>query len=395
MNWYSVLGVGYILTIIVCLVGVAQFIFRKEVRHAYYKRYKMTCYVLAVDYLCLAIGNLAIGSLHHWVYRPMPIMGLIATIISSSQSLLFTIALIVLFSGRDSSLKRFVSYAIPIALFPLLYFIATRFQENYDPTSLKELCVHWGSNLPLTVRCLFCITYIVQLVFFTQAFFKARERHIAQARNVAGIDSQEIQLKWVSFAFIAALLEGIVAILIQVYPCAESETIFRITTLLFYTIFPLYYVKYGELYNRVKHLTEESPLSLGTTEKGNETAGMEQLLSKLEEKNNLLFEKVEAFIQTPKPYLNPDMKPEDLIKALGTNRTYLANAIRQNKQQTISEYILSLRLREAQEILKKEENQLIEEISLAAGFNSLRTFNRNFKNSFGITPEEYRKSQTT
>lgn len=393
MSIEDILGLGVIITIIVCIVSGINFLLRKEVRYSSYNRYKKACYVLAVACFCVALGNFMVGFMQHWHYQPMPIMGIVATTISSSQSLLFTIALIILYTGKYTSIKRCLPYAFPIIFFPLLFFITTRFQENYNTNNLNDFFNHLGPNIPALVRFIFCLTYIVQLGFFTKDFFEERRNYLLQTKNVAGVDSKEIRLHWVKIAFLTALLEGIVAILIQVYPCAATESIFRIATILFYSIFPIYYVKYGELYERVKRVEEESYLAEVKEENSDEN-GMDALLNKLEGKNNQLFEKVEELILTEKPHLNPETKPEDLIKALGTNRTYLANAIKQNKQQTISEYILSLRLKEAQYMLEHNNNLLIEEISIASGFSSLRTFNRNFKTIIGVTPEEYRKSHT-
>ena len=94
-----------------------------------------------------------------------------------------------------------------------------------------------------------------------------------------------------------------------------------------------------------------------------------------------------------KCYLNPDLRVDSLVTELGTNRTYLANAIKQNTGQTIGEFVLFYRLKHAQEMLRDEQYKKtkIEEIAILSGFKSLRTFYRNFKNTFGLTPEEYRK----
>ena len=124
-----------------------------------------------------------------------------------------------------------------------------------------------------------------------------------------------------------------------------------------------------------------------------ENNGMDQILTRLVMQNNELFKKCEAYIVQEKCYLNPELKVETIVTELGTNRTYLANAIKQNTGQTIGEFILSQRLKHAQDMLKDEQFKKvkIEDIAIRSGFNSLRTFHRNFKASFGITPEEYRK----
>lgn len=58
------------------------------------------------------------------------------------------------------------------------------------------------------------------------------------------------------------------------------------------------------------------------------------LLSELENKpqaklskEESLFVRICQLMDEDKPYASPDFKPEDLAASLGTNRTYLANAI--------------------------------------------------------------------
>lgn len=71
------------------------------------------------------------------------------------------------------------------------------------------------------------------------------------------------------------------------------------------------------------------------------------LLSELENKpqaklskEESLFVRICQLMDEDKPYVSPDFKPEDLAASLGTNRTYLANAIkRYGGGLTISQFI--------------------------------------------------------
>jgi AraC family transcriptional regulator len=60
--------------------------------------------------------------------------------------------------------------------------------------------------------------------------------------------------------------------------------------------------------------------------------------------------------------------------------------------ETPKRYIIRLRLERVAHLLKIFPDLSISELSLDSGFSSLSTLSRAFKNNFGISPEEYRKS---
>jgi AraC-like DNA-binding protein len=57
------------------------------------------------------------------------------------------------------------------------------------------------------------------------------------------------------------------------------------------------------------------------------------------------------------------------------------------------EFILSIRLKRAAQLLKDTKYN-ISEISDMVGFNTIRYFNRYFKDEFGVTPTRYRAKFT-
>lgn len=59
--------------------------------------------------------------------------------------------------------------------------------------------------------------------------------------------------------------------------------------------------------------------------------------------------------------------------------------------QTPVEYINSLRIEKACDMLRGDDDQKVLTIALSAGFNDLSNFNRLFKRSVGMTPAEYRR----
>lgn len=62
---------------------------------------------------------------------------------------------------------------------------------------------------------------------------------------------------------------------------------------------------------------------------------------------------------------------------------------------TPTAYIISLRISRACDLLTKDKNRKIEDISQDCGFNSVAYFNKTFKKVMGISPREYRKNMKT
>lgn len=87
-----------------------------------------------------------------------------------------------------------------------------------------------------------------------------------------------------------------------------------------------------------------------------------------------------------------NIKIGDLAKAIGYNSCYLSTIFNACFQCTFNEYLNSIRLRHALELLSQGHKKILD-VAFASGFNSLRTFNRVFQNEFGLSPREYIKQK--
>ncbi|ANY67901.1 AraC family transcriptional regulator [Paenibacillus sp. BIHB 4019] len=81
---------------------------------------------------------------------------------------------------------------------------------------------------------------------------------------------------------------------------------------------------------------------------------------------------------------------EDTAKHFYLSSSYLSRIFHKLTGFRFREYIIHIRVREAQQLLGGSR-QKIQEIALAVGFEHLSHFNKTFKKATGLTPMEYRK----
>lgn len=111
-----------------------------------------------------------------------------------------------------------------------------------------------------------------------------------------------------------------------------------------------------------------------------------------EEKNRLLFEKLDDAVTRDKLYLNPDLSREDLVKLTGVNKTRVGRILQQNTGLGTTGYINKKRLEFAVRLLKSNPDFTIPTIAEKCGLPNVPTFNRLFRTKYGMTPSEYRKT---
>lgn len=104
-----------------------------------------------------------------------------------------------------------------------------------------------------------------------------------------------------------------------------------------------------------------------------------------------IMQQVHDYVITAKNYLNPELSLDRLAQDLATNRSYLSSAVNNVMGKNFNAYINEYRISEAIRILNSRNNNRypIDDIYLACGFNSKRSFYYSFKKITGITPGKY------
>ncbi|GAB5417740.1 MAG: hypothetical protein Crog4KO_25110 [Crocinitomicaceae bacterium] len=101
---------------------------------------------------------------------------------------------------------------------------------------------------------------------------------------------------------------------------------------------------------------------------------------------------LEKIILQEELYKQPGLTLEYVAKLIGTNRSYLSEAINAHYQQTFLSWLNSIRIESAKSLLKDPtcKHLSIEGIAKTAGFASISTFNSHFKKETGLTPSYFR-----
>ena len=102
-------------------------------------------------------------------------------------------------------------------------------------------------------------------------------------------------------------------------------------------------------------------------------------------------EKVDNWIKTD-GYVQQGLTIKELSKILYTNRTYLSAYIKTTYKMTFREWITSLRLEYAKNILKEHPKINIQKLAESSGFLSRSNFIKSFTEKEGCTPAKWKKA---
>lgn len=104
-----------------------------------------------------------------------------------------------------------------------------------------------------------------------------------------------------------------------------------------------------------------------------------------------LFRRFESLIQDERLFLSPGLGRDEVVARLFTNKNRLSLAIRSYTQGSFTDYINGLRLDYALELLADERNYTMEMIAGKAGFGTVRSFYRIFKEKYSVSPSMYKR----
>ncbi|GAB2506026.1 helix-turn-helix transcriptional regulator [Microbulbifer agarilyticus] len=104
-------------------------------------------------------------------------------------------------------------------------------------------------------------------------------------------------------------------------------------------------------------------------------------------------QRVSRYMTSARPYLNSNLKLEDLAAQVSVSPKLLSNLINREFECNFFEFVNRYRIAEVKQFLSDPglKDQSVMDLAMRAGYNSKTTFNRLFKNDTGVTPTQFRK----
>lgn len=89
---------------------------------------------------------------------------------------------------------------------------------------------------------------------------------------------------------------------------------------------------------------------------------------------------------------NPDLNVPFIASAMAMSRTTLYSKFSHLSDVSVGDYVIRFRMVEASRLLSSHKDMSIQEVADRVGFSSARYFSTAFKQSYGVTPTEYRRN---
>ena len=208
--------------------------------------------------------------------------------------------------------------------------------------------------------------------------------------NETQADDIGAYIEWLSIFTYWALIFGVGCGLLTFLP-DEYVFIWILSSIPFYSYLFYSYQNYLLFYEQVENAFEQDIQS------------EEELLTNSETEHEIVSEKdvprsytefierVDNWIKTD-GYVQQGLTIKELSEILYTNRTYLSAYIKTTYKMTFREWITSLRLEYAKNILKEHPEINIQKLAESSGFLSRSNFIKSFTEKEGCTPGKWKKA---
>ena len=111
--------------------------------------------------------------------------------------------------------------------------------------------------------------------------------------------------------------------------------------------------------------------------------------SKDDEQYKDIYERVVAYFEESKPFLNGDLTINDVVKVVFTNKLYISRAISQYTGRNFCQFVNYYRVTYSVQLFRNNPDLKIVELANASGFNSVVSFNMAFRLYMNENPSDW------
>jgi AraC-like DNA-binding protein len=277
-------------------------------------------------------------------------------------------------------------HLIPFLFFTILMFSVFDFKTAEEKIRLLTTT---DRILDPTVSYLLTVIYYIQIFLYVVLSLNLIRNYRKKIRQVYS-STEEINLSWLRFVLFGFMIIWIfdISMLLfkEFYPDPETyyaylAAISRTYTFCYIMIFVYKGLKQPQLFQDPAETTEQvkyssSPLT--------------------EELKNSYLDKLINYMNSERPFLNPDISINQLAKELEISAKYLSQIINEKLNKNFFDLINSYRIEEAKKLLAEDTDDRLTILTILydTGFNSKSSFNAAFKKHTQLTPSQFKKEHS-
>jgi AraC-like DNA-binding protein len=232
----------------------------------------------------------------------------------------------------------------------------------------------------------------VSFIFYTLLIIGIISKHNKKVTDYFSTDSFSTTLKWIKWITLCFFLSYFFVFIVEIFfheqePVHELFSIPDVANTFFIFTFSFFSINQPVLYTE-GYDDNNGDFQDDKAEKKYEKSGLKQ------EEAEQYYKMIIDYMNSEKPYINPDLTLNQLSEKLGIPRHHITQVINEKFNKNFFMFINEYRINEVKKrMLSEESNEYsILRIAFESGFNSKSAFNNTFKRTTGITPSEFRKS---
>lgn len=264
--------------------------------------------------------------------------------------------------------KRIILIFSPIALLGILYNVSLVCGVDFGVISNRQMLIDNIGSVGVITRI------VLALLLFLPAMMLYLVPYTRRYNNT--------NHQWIRGYVIVIMINTLAYLFVLVADSLVIRTLYYVVSMACSM-----YIAYQELFVRLIHKSEEIEQTPDFIEE-NTNIPTEQIINN-EDKNAYLFQKLTTYIIANAAWRNPDLSATTITHILGTNRTYLTQAIKENGYENYNSYINKYRIEEFIRIINERKSYNYKEAFFDAGFRSKSAAITCFKKVTGCTPSDY------
>lgn len=273
---------------------------------------------------------------------------------------------------------HFWVHFIPFAVFFILSVI-------YRDEPVINMHRFFKTDSYITLRMIYSFSFFVSITTYSIVVFVLIDKHQKNIKNLFSYTSEKITLSWLKFVSICFYITYVLmfsggGIRIFVKNLTYDPIEFSYFGLTFFAFaFSFYGYHQAEIIHN-KNGEEEKK------EHRYERSGLK------EKDAERFLEKLIAYMEREKPYLNGDLTIHDVAEKIKIPRHYITQIINEKLNKNFYTFINEYRINEIKKMISSKEFDHLTLIAIAydSGFNSKSAFHSAFKSITKMTPLEYK-----